>query len=46
MGQVHAIEEKANKAVEDAVEYGLTQCTEPADDTLYNDIYAHGEKIV
>jgi pyruvate dehydrogenase E1 component alpha subunit len=45
-GEIARIEEKAKSDVERAVAYASTECTEPGKDTLYEDIYAHGEVIV
>ena len=44
--EVAGIEEKAKAAIDRAVEYASTECTEPGIDTLYEDIYAHGEVII
>lgn len=43
--EVDAVERKAKADVEDTIEYARHQCTEPPLDTLYDDIYAHGEVI-
>ncbi len=43
--KVDAVEQAAKDAIEEAIEYARHQCTEPPLDTLYNDIYAHGEVI-
>ena len=39
------IENRAKKEIEDSVNYAANECTEPSIDTLYDDIYANGEKI-
>jgi pyruvate dehydrogenase E1 component alpha subunit len=44
--ELAAVEEKAKKAVEDAVDYAMNKCADPVEETLYDDIYAHGERIV
>jgi pyruvate dehydrogenase E1 component alpha subunit len=44
-GRLVAIEERAKRDIEDAVRYAEKECTEPSMDTLYTDIYAHGEII-
>lgn len=44
-GQLTEIENRAKKEIEDSVDYAANECTEPSIDTLYDDIYAHGEII-
>lgn len=44
--KVDAIEQKAKDDIEAAIEYARNDCTEPPVDTLFDDIYAHGEVIL
>ncbi|MEI6385166.1 MAG: thiamine pyrophosphate-dependent dehydrogenase E1 component subunit alpha [Spirochaetota bacterium] len=44
--EIMEIEAKAKASVERSVVYASTECSEPGIDTLYEDIYAHGEVIV
>lgn len=44
--EVAAIEAQAKADVEASVDYAANHCTEPSIDTLYEDIYAHGEVII
>jgi pyruvate dehydrogenase E1 component alpha subunit len=44
--EIVEIEAKAKASVERSVVYASTECSEPGIDTLYEDIYAHGEVIV
>jgi len=39
------VEKAAKDAIEDAINYARHHCTEPPLETLYDDIYAHGEVI-
>jgi pyruvate dehydrogenase E1 component alpha subunit len=43
--QVEEIERKARKAIADAIKYAQAECSEPPFETLYDDVYAHGEII-
>ena len=43
--RVDEIQQKAIAAIAEAIEYARHECTEPSIDTLYDDIYAHGEVI-
>ncbi len=40
-----AIEQKTKDEIAEAIEYAQKECTEPPADSLYNDVYAHGEII-
>ena len=44
--EISEIEERAKNDVLRSVEYASNECTEPGIDTLYEDIYAHGEVII
>jgi len=43
--KVNEVEKAAKDAIEDAINYARHHCTEPPLETLYDDIYAHGEVI-
>jgi len=43
--QADEIEQEAINEVAEAIEYAQNECTEPSAETLYKDIYAHGEII-
>ena len=43
--QVDEIQQSAIDEIADAINYAQNECTEPAADTLYDDIYADGEII-
>lgn len=44
--ELEAIHQRARDEVAQAVEYARTQCTDPPLDSLYQDVYAHGEVIM
>lgn len=43
--EVDAIQQSAIDEISDAIHYAQNECTEPPFETLYDDIYAHGEMI-
>jgi pyruvate dehydrogenase E1 component alpha subunit len=43
--KLKSIEERAKQDVQDAIHYASTECTEPPPESLYDHIYAAGEKI-
>ena len=43
--EIESLQDKALTAVADSIDYAQNHCTEPPADTLYDDIYANGERI-
>jgi pyruvate dehydrogenase E1 component alpha subunit len=43
--KLDSIENKARKEIAEAIQYASEHCTEPPAETVYDDLYAHGEKI-
>jgi TPP-dependent pyruvate/acetoin dehydrogenase alpha subunit len=43
--EVQEIEKKAKDDIAEAIRYASEECTEPPEDSLYTDVYAHGEII-